>query len=444
MTAVTLTVPVRPADYLGVMPQSTVLWTRLPRERLAVAVYAAVAVGIGLRFLWPSDMEYKGDEQYVYAHAIAPAPLLLGDRASVGIPNPGMGQWLFWLMAHLMRLFSSSTPSPVGLDRGVILLNALALVGLLVFALKVVGAHERQPWLYAIALLALNPMSILFSRKLWIQCLLAPFALGALWGWWRRGTRGGAFAWGLVGLWLGQIHMTGLFFTAGFVLWTALFDRRSVRWRWWLVGSTLGALTLVPWLVHVLSSHAAPVHDLGHVLRSDFWYFWLSTPVGHPLLVSFGSDAGRLLALPTVFGMPLHLVGIALGASVVCAVVILVKALASQIEARLSAGLAAARRPPSDSARAVSAGLVAYGVLLSASGVTIFRHYVIVASVLPFLFLAQAAMRAGRLGKPLLTAIIVAQAVVSIGYLSYIHTHGGAPSGDYGYAYDSPRALASR
>jgi hypothetical protein len=70
--------------------------------------------------------------------------------------------------------------------------------------------------------------------------------------------------------------------------------------------------------------------------------------------------------------------------------------------------------------------------------VVIWRHYVTVAFVLPFLFLALAGVRAGRLGTRLLTLIVIAQVVMSVGYLGYVHAHGGAPGGDYGYAYDSP------
>jgi hypothetical protein len=40
-------------------------------------------------------------------------------------------------------------------------------------------------------------------------------------------------------------------------------------------------------------------------------------------------------------------------------------------------------------------------------------------------------------GRRLLTLIVIAHAVMSVGYLSYIHSNGGAPGGDYGYAYDS-------
>ena len=246
----------------------------LLQNRLRILVLGAVGLGLVLRLIWPSDMEYKNDEHYAYIHALSATPSLLGERASVGIPNPGMGEWVFWLVAHLERLLWDGTPSPVALDRGVMVLNAVALVALVAFVFKVVSPREREPWLYATALLAVNPMATLFSRKLWIECLLAPLSLAMLFAWWRRRSRGGAFAWGVLGLWLGQIHMTGLFLAPALVLWTALFDRRSVRWRWWLAGCAVGPVTLVPWLVHILSSHSVGAHNFSGILgaNGNFWY----------------------------------------------------------------------------------------------------------------------------------------------------------------------------
>jgi 4-amino-4-deoxy-L-arabinose transferase-like glycosyltransferase len=322
----------------------------------------------------------------------------------------------------------------------VMILNVLTLVALVAFVFRVVSTREREPWLYAAALVAVNPVAILFSRKLWIECLLAPFALAMLFAWWRRRTPGGAFAWGVLGLWLGQIHMTGFFLAPALVLWTALFDRRSVRWRWWVAGCAVGAVPLIPWLVHLLSSHSAGAHNLSGILGSDgnFWYFWLATPIGRPILTSFGGEAAKLLAWPRVAGAPLHLVGLAEDVSIVAAVVIFAKAVGAWVEGRRSAGTRNEQVGRSDTTLAVSAATVGFGILLTASGVVIWRHYVTVAFILPFLLLALAGVRAGRLGRRLLTLIIIAQAAISVGYLNYIHTNGGAPGGDYGYAYDSP------
>lgn len=76
-----------------------------------------------------------------------------------------------------------------------------------------------------------------------------------------------------------------------------------------------------------------------------------------------------------------------------------------------------------------------YGLLITASGVLIYRHYLIVAFALPFVTVAVAALLRPSRGRRLLTALVVAEAALSVQYLTYIHVRGGAPGGDYGVAY---------
>ena len=95
--------------------------------------------------------------------------------------------------------------------------------------------------------------------------------------------RGGAFGWGLVGACLGLVHMSGFFYSAGFALWTAVFDRRSVRWGSWLAGSLVGTLPLLPWVDYVL--HAPPGEMPGgrswtNWLTPSFWWYWVTEPLG--------------------------------------------------------------------------------------------------------------------------------------------------------------------
>jgi hypothetical protein len=390
-----------------------------------------------LRLIWPSDMEYKVDEAYLFQHATGAAPFpWLGQASGVGTRNPGMGIWVYSLMAKVFGL-----GTPVALVRGVMVLNVLALGALVVFAVRVVPVREREPWLWATALLAVNPLAILFSRKLWIQSALPPFAMAMLLGWWRRGSRAGAFAWGLVGAWLGQIHMSGFFFAAGFAAWTALFDRTSARWRWWIAGSLVGAVTLLPWLVHVLTTHGTPTRSVVNTVEPRFFAFWIGYPLGANLFTSFGSDSWHFLAWPTIGGTSLYLVTVACVVIVLVALAIGAQAIASSVRPRRSR----AQRPRgSDTRRALGASLWGFGLLITASGVLVYRHYLIVAFALPFVWLASAALVRPRRGRVLLTLLVVAQAALSVGYLTYIHVRGGAPGGDYGVAYDHQHRPRSR
>jgi hypothetical protein len=416
------------------------LISRVVHRRAAVALGAALVLGVILRLVWPGDMEYKGDEIFLFHHATGSNPYpWVGQTSGVGTSNPGMGIWVYSLMAQGLHL-----DSPVQLVRGVIVLNVLALVALAVFALKVVPPRQREPWLWGTALLAVNPLAVLFSRKLWIQSVLPPFVIAMLFAWWRRGHRGGAFAWGVLGAWLGQIHMTGFFFAGAFAAWTALYDRRSARWRWWFVGSVLGALTLVPWLVHVLSHQGAPMRSLTNSIQPRFWAFWISYPLGFNLLTSFGTDSWKLLAWPTVDGTSLYICAITFVVILVVGITIAVEAFALTIWPR--------RRKPerpiggtaSDTSLAIRASVLGYGLLITASGVLIYRHYLIVAFALPFVTIAVAALLRPSRGRRLLTVLVVAQAALSVQYLTYVHVRGGAPGGDYGVAYDHQKHAPHR
>lgn len=406
--------------------------SRLVHRRAAVALIATLLLGVILRLVWPSDMEYKGDEMFLFHRATGSNPFpWVGQTSGVGTSNPGMGIWVYSLMAKGLQL-----NSPVQLVRGVMVLNVIALVALAVFALRVVPPQQREPWLWGSALVAVSPLAILFSRKLWIQSALPPFVISMLFAWWRRGHRGGSFAWGVLGAWLGQIHMSGFFFAAGFAAWTALYDRRSARWRWWFAGSLLGALTLLPWLVHVLSHEGTPMRSLAHSIEPRFWVFWISYPLGLNLFTSFGHDFWKLLAWPTVDGTSLYLCAITFVVILAVGAAIGVEAFALTIWPR--------RRQPerpiggrsSDTGLAIRASVWGYGLLITASGVLIYRHYLIVAFALPFVTVAVAALLRKSRGRRLLTVLVVAQAALSVLYLTYIHSRGGAPGGDYGVAYD--------
>lgn len=405
------------------------------RRRAVLALGAALAVGVILRLIWPSDMEYKADEMYLFHHATGPNPFpWVGQTSGVGTSNPGMGIWVYSLMARGLQL-----TNPVQLVRGVMVLNVIALVALAVFACRVVPRPQREPWLWGTALIAVNPLAVLFSRKLWIQSVLAPFVVAMLFAWWRRGNRWGAFAWGVTGAWLGQVHMTGFFFAGAFAAWTALYDRGSVRWRWWLAGSALGALTLLPWLAHVLSHEGGPMRSLVNTVEPRFWPFWVSYPLGFNLFTSFGSDSGKLLAWPSLDGTSLYLCAITFAVILIAALAIAVEAFALAIWPRRRKSAQPIGGWRSNTGLAIGASVVGYGLLITASGVLFYRHYLIVAFVLPFLTVAAAALLRPNRGRRLLIVLVVAQAALSVQYLTYIHVRGGAPGGDYGVAYDHQR-----
>ncbi len=83
-----------------------------------------------------------------------------------------------------------------------------------------------------------------------------------------------------------------------------------------------------------------------------------------------------------------------------------------------------------------------FGSLLTASGLAIHRHYMVIFFPFTFVWLARLALAHGedtdgsvRLGGALLLVLIVLEGLLSAGFLYYIHVNQGAIHGDYGVAY---------
>src|SRR5262245_3442371 len=138
-----------------------------PRRRWwACGLAAALVAGAVFRLIWGLDIEYKYDEAWTFERAhnagrSEPFPAV-GMSTSAGFVNPGMSVWVF---IGLDRLFGVETPDE--LARAVQLINVAGLVLLVVFIVRVLPIGEREPWLWAAALVALNPIAVLFQRKIW-------------------------------------------------------------------------------------------------------------------------------------------------------------------------------------------------------------------------------------------------------------------------------------
>src|SRR5205085_383048 len=139
-----------------------------------------------------------------------------------------------WVFLGLGKL--GGVTEPTELATACRLASIGAIVLLVVFALVCVPAAEREPWLWAAALVALNPLELVFQRKIWPTTVMPWFTMLLLIGWWHRERRWGTFLWGLAGVLAGQLNPTGMFLTLGFALWGFLFDRRRIAWRGWFLG----------------------------------------------------------------------------------------------------------------------------------------------------------------------------------------------------------------
>src|SRR5437764_6695 len=183
----------------------------MPRLTLLV-VAGALAAGVALRFAWPDLVEFKHDEAWTVAKTRDMVER--GEFPALGMPstqelrNPPLSVWAF---APVGWAFGTE---PADLARGVAAGSVLALVGVLAFAWRCVPAGEREAWAWAVALAAVNPIAVLYHRKIWPPCVTPLFCLAGLAGYWHRDRRWGAALWGFVTAIVGQIHVMGFWFAA--------------------------------------------------------------------------------------------------------------------------------------------------------------------------------------------------------------------------------------
>jgi hypothetical protein len=406
---------------------------------LAALLAASLVLGVAFRLVWPSDMEWKADEKVMFEASqrvgvSEPWPWV-GMRSGVGVPNPGMSIWAFVGLARV-----SGARDPVALGRAVMVLNAAALLLLLLFAASVPEPGERPAWLWATALAAVNPGAVQLQRKIWTQSILPAFCLAVLYGWWNRRTRWGAFLWGAIGACVAQIHMAGFFFAAGLAGWTLAFDRRPTgagpaRWGWWILGSAATGWPVIPWASAVLGGGAKgrAAYDWAEAIRPRFWGEWLIHLSGLQTAHSLGrSGFLEWIAEPRVSGTPTYMLAAAVLAC--CVLDLAVAALAARaLWARRGTWRSFIPGAPS-TGLLQNAAFLGYGLLLTASGFRVHPHYLIVAYPMFYVWLARAALLSPR-GRRMLLALWALHVALSIAFLSWVHVRGGSPGGDYGVAY---------
>ena len=418
----------------------------LPGSLRALIVVSLIAAAT-LRLAFPRDVEYKRDESVMWglAHSDSLATTMggLGMPSGVGLRNPALSAGVF---VALTRATEPATPAE--LARGVACM-ALAALGLLaLFAVTQVEAEHRAAWIWALALACVNPLAVLLQRKIWAQSVLPVFCIAYVAAWWHRRHPYGAFAWGLIGALLGQIHMSGFVFALAIAVWTALAGwlggRTGTRWIAWFLGSLCGGLVLLPWVLYVAVSprNGSNLLEILSKFATDpaahtlFWQFWLTDATGTGLVYSLGPEHfASFLRSPEVAGGATWLMA-ALHLVVLVAVAPpLARELArlwneSSLREQLVRGM------QTDTGLLVQAAFVGFGLLFALSGIHLVRHYLVVTFPLEWLWLSSVVLRHSARPGRTLGAVWLAQLSISAGFLLYIHAHGGAPGGDYGVVFD--------
>lgn len=402
--------------------------------------YVLIAIGSLLRLIWPTDMEWKADEQEV--HALAYEALRTGVFPEVGIKsggglvNPGMSIGMFAAIAAF-------TDDPVEMVRVVQWLNVLSLLGFVVLARRKLVGEEREVWLVGLALAAVSPLAVLFSRKIWAQDLLPAFVFVIVTAHMHRGKGWGAFVWGVAGALMGQVHMSGFFYAFGLFLLTVVHDRvNGLRFPWiaWLLGSALGALTMLPWVAFLATNPQTTNSSFWNVFQLNLYFYWLIDALGLDLYYSLREDFWDFIRYPVVGGTPTYVVAL-LHALLVGFAVFVLKALFIRIGGlvqwfRQGIDRSTLLRNVSVTRFYLLSILLALGVFLPLSGATIYQHYLICAFPFPFIFLAKLLHARSRV----LLGLAITQLALTVSFMLYIHYVGATEQSDYGITYRAQQA----
>jgi hypothetical protein len=396
-------------------------------------------------------MEYKEDEEYNFTQSQAigntvPWPWF-GIPSGVYLVNPGMSIWVYAILAKMFGIHQPTT-----LATAVQLFALLGMSLIIPFVLKFVEKESRKEWLWAFALAMVNPFLVLYQRKLWPEPFLPFFTMLTLMGWWRRETAWGALVWGMIGAWLGQIHMSGFFFSFALFFWTLCFTPKKQKnsspqptaWKYWFLGSILGALPLVPWFIYIVQH---PIQQSmstgwGEAIQLKYWTFWFTDPLGlhlgNPLGLLRGpshwNQISDFIRYPVVAGHATYINGIAHFIALLCAGAILFRGMHGIWKQRKNL-LSLMIGRDSNTAFVQNSALLGCGIVLTLTGVMIRRYYMTVTFPLEFIFLVRMANANSKWGTRLLGALWICELLISAHFVGYIHVNEGSTQGDYGNAY---------
>jgi hypothetical protein len=199
---------------------------------------------------------------------------------------------------------------------------------------------------------------------------------------------------------------------------------------------------MLPWLLY-LAGDRDPVKEncfaVHRWVEGKFWGHWVTEPMGVDLRGVFDQEHTQFLRWPLVAGHPTH------GAAVLQLLAALLGATLLVAAAirwwRRWRGPAVEQQPVSATTLLLRVGFVWYGLMLTFAAVRFHRHYLLVTFPLMAVWLARLALPegvAGRgraLGRGLLLALCVVNALCSGVMLSYLHSQGGALRGGFGQSY---------
>ncbi len=416
---------------------SSTRFAGFPRTRATICCLLGVLLlGATLRLAFPGSIEFKHDETeslwYIekYQSGEIGVPLL-GQPSSSGLRHPALGAWFFMGFGVLFDV-----QTPIGLSRIVQVFSIIALVALLIFAWRLPESYRyREAWIWCFILSAVNPHQVLLERKAWHPSLL-PFFVLLLWvGWWaRERSRAAAFTWGMMGLWVGQLHIGGFFFTIGLFFWTLAFDlkRVEIKWRWWLLGNAMGVITMLPWLYWMFFDRDGGDMNMKphRWLMPKYFAYWFRNAFGWNSKYPFGQDVWDFYSRPysTYFVGVVHLLLVFLAGYAIFLLLKMLKAWWKEREAKVA-------KPQDDTIFLLKAACLGTGIFATLSAINITRYFHLNVYPLPALFLAVLFLTHARGARKFLTLLFSLQLILTMSLLLYISTRELRIKGDFGNPY---------
>lgn len=392
-------------------------------------IFFCLALGVLMRVIWVSDMEWKDDEKIMYdlayQHGCTNEFPSIGMMSGGGVVNPGMSVAFFALLSK----FSSS---PLGLARGVQWMNVAAIFILLWFIYKKIDEEQRIIWLLGLALAAVSPMAILFSRKIWAQDMLPFFTAILIVAIHQRSRLHWAFVYGLLAALIGQIHMSGFFLAFGWVSFSVLHDlyhKRKIQFVAIIAGGIVGLIPMIPWLIYISTHKQGSYLILDHVLQFRFYIYSFLDALGLNLVYTFEKEINAFYQYP--------------GFYLVAAIYVLLLAAALFTLWLMGRWMIDFFRSIRDNgilkvifncseARFYTQGIfIGLGLLMTLSGTEIYAHYLICIFPFTYIWLSRLFIRNTAFFK----GIVICQAILSVLFLLYVHQNDGIREGDYGVTY---------
>lgn len=222
------------------MKASTVFWI--------IFLFAVSAI---FRMFFLDLIEFKQEEAFTvyelekfYSH---PYLMQVGPISSTKVYNPPLYNYLMIGLSFFSR-------NPQFLSLMIAFINTLCVP---LFYLLVKKYYSNRTALLASFLMALSPMSILYSRKIWNTNLLMPFCLAYFYFLMQVVTKKDKKSY--LGLFLtlalaSQIHLSGLFLTIATIL-SLIFLKIKINFKYALIGLILGLIPALPYFYRQFSSN---------------------------------------------------------------------------------------------------------------------------------------------------------------------------------------------